>query len=419
MTHVLSISRDDPIIHLKAYGGVRIKGVDQAEVQCEIDAPQLATLVEEDGHVYITVNSSCQLTVPAASAIQIEKGMGSVKIANVHHQIEIDKVLGNLVLDDIDKAEIGRIGGNFSVRNAIGDVSVDKVGGNLVVLNVASFTAEKVGGNCYAKDVQGKFYLAKVGGKFNGLDLPGETCVEKVGGAFVARNVNLAADLRTGGKIHLVKFYSQKDLDLKAGGQITLVIDEKMDNAEFSLHSGAKSILIKMRGDELNIGDKHYEYVLGDKREQAIDLASGGAISLVEGEDFDEDPVGDLDEFFEYEDSPFSEMIHARVEVATKRADAKLKAAEIRLEHLRERLDKHRGFDVDLSIGEKVVSINGVEKDVEGKYPASPVPPVPPVARPAGKKGATDEERLMILQMLQEKKISVDEAEALFKAMEK
>jgi hypothetical protein len=40
------------------------------------------------------------------------------------------------------------------------------------------------------------------------------------------------------------------------------------------------------------------------------------------------------------------------------------------------------------------------------------------MARKAGRKGASDEERLMILKMLQEKKITVDEAETLFKALE-
>jgi hypothetical protein len=35
------------------------------------------------------------------------------------------------------------------------------------------------------------------------------------------------------------------------------------------------------------------------------------------------------------------------------------------------------------------------------------------------KKGVSDEERLLILQMLQDKKITVDEAERLFKTMEK
>jgi hypothetical protein len=35
-----------------------------------------------------------------------------------------------------------------------------------------------------------------------------------------------------------------------------------------------------------------------------------------------------------------------------------------------------------------------------------------------GKKGATDEERLMILKMLEEKKITVEEAEKLFKVLD-
>jgi hypothetical protein len=58
--------------------------------------------------------------------------------------------------------------------------------------------------------------------------------------------------------------------------------------------------------------------------------------------------------------------------------------------------------------------------DDQGVPPVPPVPqqPVPPDTRPAGKKGATDEERLMILKMLQDGKITVDEAETLFKAME-
>jgi len=63
--------------------------------------------------------------------------------------------------------------------------------------------------------------------------------------------------------------------------------------------------------------------------------------------------------------------------------------------------------------------VNGKKYSFTSDNPsAPPVPPVPPVTRPAGKKGASDEERLMILKMLQDKKITVDEAESLFKALE-
>ena len=67
MSKVLKLTREDPVIHLKAYGGVQIRGVEQAEMNCEIDSSELATLVEENGHVYVTINAGCSLTVPSIS----------------------------------------------------------------------------------------------------------------------------------------------------------------------------------------------------------------------------------------------------------------------------------------------------------------------------------------------------------------
>ena len=206
MTHILNLTRDDPVIHLKAYGGVRIKGVDQADVQCEIDAPQLATLVEEDGHVYVTVNASCQLTVPMASSIEIERGMGSIKVENITNEIRIEKVLGNLILFEVGSASVEKVGGNFSVRKATGPVQIEKVAGTLVVEEVAAFACEKVGGHCYAKNVQGNFSLEKAGGNFLGQSLDGLTSVGKVGGSFIARDIQLKGDLNAGGKLELINF---------------------------------------------------------------------------------------------------------------------------------------------------------------------------------------------------------------------
>jgi hypothetical protein len=122
--------------------------------------------------------------------------------------------------------------------------------------------------------------------------------------------------------------------------------------------------------------------------------------------DFHEEILGDLSDQFEFEESAFDEMIRSRVDSATKMAEAKVKSAEIRLEQIREKLEKQRGIDIDFGFGES-------EKRVR-----PPGTPIPPVKRAAGKKGATDEERLMILQMLQDKKISVEEAEMLFRALE-
>ena len=159
MAQILSLSRKDPVVHLKAYGGIRIQGVDEKEIVCDINAPDLVTMVEEDGQVYITVNSSCSMTVPDNASFEIEKGMGSIKISGVHNKIKIAKVLGNLVLKDVAKVTVEKIGGNFSLLQAAGSVSVEKVGGNLVLSGMDSFKGEKIGGSCKVKDVRGDFVL--------------------------------------------------------------------------------------------------------------------------------------------------------------------------------------------------------------------------------------------------------------------
>jgi hypothetical protein len=99
-------------------------------------------------------------------------------------------------------------------------------------------------------------------------------------------------------------------------------------------------------------------------------------------------------------------MIQSRIDSATKMAEAKIKSAEIRLEQIREKLEKNRGAIPDVDLGDLGTVFKGVEE------------PIHHVHRKAGKKSASDEERLMILQMLQDKKITVDEAETLFKALE-
>jgi hypothetical protein len=405
MIHNLQLSREDPIIHLKAYGGVEITGVDQAGVACEIEAPQLATLVEEDGHVYVTVNSSCRMTVPTGASFEIEKGMGSVKISNIHNKIDAEKVLGNLVLSGVGEVLVGKVGGNFSVKGAAGAVQVEKVGGNLVLSDMTSFKGEKIGGSCKAKAVHGEFSLEKIGGSFKGQDIDGALHLERVGGSFSGRRMILASELHVGGDLRLEDFTLAPDyLEFKAGGDIQLEISEEFQDAKIEMRSGSRNIRINVGEDDLDIRDGQYEYAVRGTGKTLV-LAAGGSIVLRNLTDPQEDIVGDLSDHFEFEESPFNELIRERVDSATRRAEAKVKATEIRLGQIRERVEKHRGFDIHVDLG-------GLER------PVPPVPPVPPISRRAGKKGPSDEERLMILKMLQDKKITVEEAETLFNALE-
>ena len=404
MAHILKLNYPDPIIHLKAYGGVQLTGVEEQHVQCDIDSLELATLIEKDGNVYITVNASCSLEVPVSSSLVIERGMGSVQVANINNKITIDKVLGNLVLLSIDGAKIGKVGGNFSVKDASGLIQIEKVAGNLVVGEVGSFSCEKVGGNCYARGVKGDFSLGKGGGNFKGEDLRGETQVSKIGGDFLARGIDLRDNLSVGGEIALSDFRFADEIRLRAGGDIELSLTDAVNNARIAIRSGEGEIEIQTRDDRLEIFEGLYTYQLGNG-DHHLEVAAGGKVLINDQSDEAENILGDLSEYFEFEESAFSELIQERIDAATRKAEAKVKSAEIRLEEIRERVEKQRGFDLNLDLD-----------DPEGEV--RPKPPAPPVIRPTGRKGVSDEERLMILKMLQDHQITVDEAETLFRAME-
>ena len=411
MTHILKLSQNDPVIHLKAYGGVVIRGVEQTEVQCEIDAPQMATLMEDNGHVYITANSSCELTIPVKASIEMEKGMGSVSISNVKNKINIEKVLGNLVLADVESAHIEKVGGNFAVKNATGDIYLEKINANLVVDNVNTFHCEKVGGNATVRGVAGEFYLTKTAGNFKAEGITGSLQFERANGSIIARSIKVDGDLRADGNLRLIDFDFDNDITLRAGGEILLQIPEDFPGASLELRSGGEKITLKAGDVDMMVNDNSLEYQLGSNQRELY-ASAGGGVEIREGFDHEEEIIGDISSHFAFEETAFSELIRERVVSATRRADAKIRIAEKRLEQIQDRVEKSRGFKVNLDLGGKSVSINGDIPDVPV------IPPVPPLTRPAGKKGASDEERLMILQMLQEKKISVEEAEALFRALE-
>ncbi len=403
MTHILNISQPNPIIHIKAYGGVKIEGVDETQVQCEIDAPQLATLIEENGHVYLTANSSCNVTVPMASAIEIEKGMGSISIHNIQGSVRIEKVLGNLVMDGIDSARVEKIGGNCAIRNASGAVHLGKVGGNLIIDKAGSLYCEKVGGVCKARDIGGDFKVDKVGGGFKAEHITGLTGVSRVGADFQAADLALGDDLHAGGDIRIARLSFKNDVALFAGGDVVLSLDDSVEGARMGLNSGGYHIRIIHEDDDVSVEAKKYDYEFGNPRFH-VEITAGGKVLIGEALDEEVGSVGDLSGFFAYEESALNEMIKERVESATRRAEAKIKATEIRLEHIQGEVEKNRGFRLDLELDDL--------KKIKSSAP------VPPVTRKAGKKGASDEERLMILKMLQDKQITVDEAEALFRALE-
>ena len=92
------------------------RGGEATEITCKIDSPQLATLVEEDGNVYVTVSASAiwKYRLIHRSSLSAH---GVSFDQTCENPITIDKVLGNLVLIEVGQADVDKIGGNFSAQH--------------------------------------------------------------------------------------------------------------------------------------------------------------------------------------------------------------------------------------------------------------------------------------------------------------
>ncbi len=416
MTHILNLSQDNPVIHLKAYSSVQIEGVDRAEAVCIIDTPQLATLTEEDGHVYITVNDACRLELPVNASIEIERAMGSMKIQRIKGVIKAEKVLSNLILSDIGSASIGMIGGSFSVQQASGDVQVDKVAGNLTVEDVMSFDCYKVGGGCTLVNIKGECRVKNAGGKCLATGLQGGAILSKFGGSIKASDVRFLDDVKAGGSITLFGCEFDDEMGITAGGNIKVISPVNLQNSTFKLRSGAQRIQIKTSEDDITSNSGEYDHQIGDGSRK-IKMSAGGSILIKDKDDEGDDFIGDLTSRFIFKESPITQIIQERVLTATQRAEEKVKAAEARLEKIKEHAELQRDMTLNLGIDALLKSakdtLNPKEQWMMNEEGISAS-----TAQSLDKKGTTNEERLFILQMLQDKKITVDEAEALFKAME-
>jgi hypothetical protein len=289
---------------------------------------------------------------------------------------------------------IANIGGDASLRSLMGNVELKEIGGDLSLRDVHSVSIDTVHADLSLRDAKGHFFVKNARGDVSIREVDGNVSLESVADDLALRdargniNANVAGDVVLYLNPQAGNVYS-----VNAGDDILLVMPPKA-NATLTLNA-----------DEIDIewkGVKNEE----DATSRVITLGDGSAIvSLTAGGDIrvsNQPNAGETAEDFGnfagigMDWSGFGERISRQVEQATRRA---AKQAEEAARRATERAGR-RGPNVDVKMGRWNwdLSPKGV-----------PMPPNPPVS---------DEERMAILKMLQEKKITAEEAEKLLSALE-
>jgi hypothetical protein len=379
MEKVLKDVGENPTIIIQAIGGdLRVSGREGSQV--EALAPEKGELKVEDTKkgLEISCRSGCLLYIPRGSRIEAGDIGGDGRFTDILGEVLIRTTGGDLSMRRLGKTSLERVGGDAQIREVEGPLMIDHIGGDAVIRDIKSDVHLRlVGGDLLLGDVSGSLEAA-------------------VGGDAV---VDLRAEAGTRTMV-------------QTGSDLSCRLPE---DPSANVHAQSGGDLHLPMGIEADGSAREFDFMLGEGAAE-IDLRAGGDLNLRYGtseQAYDMDFVGDIltevDAKLAEMEARFNAMgagmysfeadrIGERVRRSVRQAQRRAARAARRVE---ERARKAHRKQLNLKF------------DIDSDWPdlrfADFTQSQPEVS---------DEERLTILHMVEDGKISVDEAEELLKALE-
>lgn len=363
MSRMISAGSSPKIVVDRIGGDISVVGWDGTEILIKADDDQVK--VEQDGdEIRIHCDDDISLRLPKASTISFTLIEGDASIRGVSGEIAIRDITGDLSMREVGAVSIESIQSDFSLRGARGDLYIKNANGDVSI-----------------RDVEGNVKIDSV-----------------------------ADDLALRG--------ARGDIKVNVGEDVVVYLEPR-ENGEYLVTAGDDILLVlpslanatvTMQGDEIDVEWPGVENE-PQATQRVITLGAGSArIVLSAGGDVrltNQANAGESAEEFgnfaglNFDWSGFGDRISRQVEQVTakaaKRAEEAARRAERHVERHARRWTGRVNVGPSWDFGPKGV----------------PNPPGGPKSEPVA-----DEERLAILKMLQEKKITAEQAEQLLKALE-
>ncbi|HEU4746032.1 MAG TPA: hypothetical protein VFS61_12390 [Anaerolineales bacterium] len=363
MSRIISAGKTPTIKIESIDGDLSVVGWDGEDILIKTDEDEL-TLQQNGDAVSFSCTDDVSLRIPRDASLFIERIGGDMALRGVMGSIRINEIDNDLSMRDVGNVSIETINADFSLRGAKGNLAVKSVGGDVSI-----------------RDVEGNIALDSVA---DDLALRGARGNVKVN---VGEDVVVYLEPRADGA------YS-----ITAGDDILLVLKP---NANVTLSMNGDEIDVDWPGIENQEDVTERVLVLGDGSAK-ISLNAGGDIRVTNNAEAG-NSAEDFGNFagMNFDWSGFGERISRQVEQATARAAKRAEEAARRVERHAKRHAGRWGGNVKAGPWNWEMGPRGV--------PTPPTPPSEPVA---------EEERMAVLKMLAEKKITAEQAEQLLSALE-
>jgi len=363
-----------PFVKIESIGGdLRVSGHD--ETYLEVQAPDSGKLSVETGDegVQVASRSGCLIFMPRGGRIEAGEVGGDCRVTDVEGDVLLRTVGGDLSLRRVGKASFELIGGDMHARRLMGDLSVDQVGGDAVVQEVeGGIRLRMVGGDVLMGEVSGSVDIACGGDVMVGFDTPTAASSKvQAGGDLDCRvgpGASVAVTAQAGGDREVGRGFTRRE-----GQGDVFVLGE--GEAGIELMAGG-DLILRVQGEGAGYGDFDFADVLSDMDAE----------------------LAEMETKFESLAMPLDFAVKEKVRRAVRNARRSAHKAR----HSAHKARGHK-FKMDFELDPlKGITFGGPGWAGFGE----------------SREQATEEERHQILRMVEQGKITVDEAEALLEALE-
>jgi DUF4097 and DUF4098 domain-containing protein YvlB len=401
--HTIPIDDISQLVIISTGGSLYLTGWNRDEIRIK-DPTKQDSFNKEKDRIEITFPNDGIVHLPHHLPVTIESVGKDAVIKGIGSPIQISSVGGDLILSDVSPSNVKSVGG---------DVFAKRIQGDLVI--------ENVGKDCLINNVKGQLSLQQVGKDIQ---------IEKVAGGIEA----LAGG---DGQVNFSPVPWQA-YSITAGGDISIAVPEDC-NAELSIESGKKDITVKLGSIDEKVNDKNFTKQLGEGG-PSIMLSAGGSVFITSDNFSWLSPLQINAEPFENIAVDFSAQTAEQIKNHLRHWEADLRESlsglsdsmesaglsEENLQQIKIQIEEGSRLAVQKAELAAVKAQAKVEKSIakaqrkaqKMKRKTREFDLDQFFASQIDKKSVSDSERLMILEMLQEKKISPEEADDLLKALE-
>ena len=379
--------------HVAGHADIRA-GEDGEEREIRVVAGDGLQIDATGDELSLSCQGACTLTMPANLDLRCVAIHGHAQIYGIAGAITGDAVDGRLLLRHTGPVQLRAVGGDLDADDVAGDLIVDKVGGDLRTVDVRGTLATDAGGDIIANGIEG-VVRASAGGdaRLTFVSLTQAEHSVRAGGDIVCRlpaDADVAARLRCGGR---VRVYGQIALQPEGAGAVRFVLGDgaaALDlKAGGDIRVGFQYAPGEEMSDDSGIGhefarqmEQAAQQIAGQLEGQLVALARQLEAKLTESGAGDE----------------IAARVQEKVQAAMRRAENNIANA---LRHVEKQAQRAE---------ERAARMEA--RQMRGR-PAWPEPPPPP-PRPAP---ISPEQRMKILHMLNQGKITVEQAEQLLSAL--